>query len=480
MNTGDRHSHHLEEWQGRDDELDIEIVDLDKLPEHAEPVQEDDAEQGNGKEAAPLMPVRVSLRSRLTQRQRLWRMVVLAAVIIVALVLILNSVIPAHSLIGLLMGPTPTATATLAPNVDHFYLDASPPWGQLYLDGQLLSFSPIEPVQLSRGQHHFVWQAKPFQTVRCTLSVPISAGDTCKHVAVSTPIDGQNSEAEEVTFYDTLNMLPEAQQTTLIQAAQGALNAAQSTTTVQPGERFIDVVGNHTSAIATQPLHATVHFDLLVGNSNLQRLICSNTYSPECLFLYRFASQDTTQNCGWFCTEPGTYSPVTLPNYWQAGVIAYEYWNFTTLDGRPIAIDQPDTELNLTQSAHIILLNIAWDGTRWQAAINLEEESGYNTLACLAADNEFDQIPPPAGIGGFGFAVTPATVPADGCLDVVQTTAANPSASEPASAPQALCLYRFGIMLAVNVLAHRYWPSMALATPYEQKLAERMEPAQSP
>lgn len=177
-----------------------------------------------------------------------------------ALLLILNSIVPTHSLLGLLAAPTPTATATLVPNIDHFYLDASPPWGKLTLDGQPLTFTTNVPAQLTRGHHQFVWQANPFPSMRCTLSVPLNVKDTCKHITIATQVNGSASTAQEVTFYDTLNMLPKTQQTALIQAAQTALDAKQSTTTVQTGEQFVHVVGSHTTDIATQPLHATLHF----------------------------------------------------------------------------------------------------------------------------------------------------------------------------------------------------------------------------
>jgi hypothetical protein len=89
-------------------------------------------------------------------------------------------------------------------------------------------------------------------------------------------------------------------------------------------------------------------------------------------------------------------------------------------------------------------------------------------------------MPPPVGLNGFGFSATPATVPAIGCVEIVQATAANPSSSVPNSSPQALFLYRFGIMFAANALAHRYWPSMPVTNPYEQSLAKHLTTAQTP
>lgn len=470
----------LEESPRQDDDFVIEMIDLDTLVE--EPAAKSPGgryEHGDRAEIIQPTPVRVSLRSTRTQRQRMLRISGSVAVIIVALLLILNSIVPVHTLLQLAAGPTPRPTSTLPPNIDHFYLDASPPWGELTLDRLPFTFSTNVPVQLSPGHHQFVWQANPFPSIRCTLSVPLNVKDTCKHITIATSVNGSASTAQEVTFYDTLNMLPDAQQTALIQAAQGALDAVQSTTTVQPGEHFIHITGSHTTDVATQPLHATLHFDLKVGNPELESAICANEFSSECYFLHRFMSQDVSQNCDWFCTEPDTYSTLTVPNYWQAVVIAQEYWDFTSLDGSAIAVDQPDTLLNSTNSAHFIYLNILWDGTHWLASFNAQGGNAYNPLACLAANNELNEIPPPVGLNGFGFSVTSAAIPAAGCVESVQSTAASPSSSVPVSPPQALCLYRFGILLAANALAHRYWPSMLLANPYEQSLAKRLAATQN-
>src|SRR5579872_3836858 len=480
----------LEQSQKQDDDFTIEMIDLDTLPEEPAPETPGGNSRRNSRDEAvsstPSSPpdkqavkTHISLRTKLTGRQRIIRVVSSAIVIIVALLLILNNTVPVHSLFGLLAGPTPTATATLVPNIDHFYLDASPPWGKLTLDGHDFVFSTNEAVQLTRGHHQFVWQASPFRPIRCTLSVPIATSDTCKHIAIAAPMNGVPSTAQEVTFYDTLNMLPSTQQAALIQTAQKALDAVQSTTTVQPGEPFVQLEGNITSDIATQPLHATLHFDLSVGDPALESAICASNYNSECYFLYHFQSQDVTQNCDWFCTVPDSYSTITFPNYWQTIVIAHAYWDFTTLDGRTIARDQPDTEFDLTNSAHFMFLDIVWNDTGWQATIDTQEENGYNSLACLAANNEINEIPSPVGLDGFGFSLTSATVPAAGCVAIVQPTAASPSSSVPAPSPQAYCLYRFGILLAANPLAHRYWPHIPVANPYEQSLAKQIAATQT-
>ena len=139
----------LEELPKQDDDFEIEIVDLAASPqERTSTSPRERGERSDRNETIQPAPVYVSLRSKLTRRQRIVRIIAPAVVIIVALVLILNSIVPAHSLLGVLAGPTPVATATLAPNIDYFYLDAGPPWGKLTLDGQPLTFSTNMPVHL--------------------------------------------------------------------------------------------------------------------------------------------------------------------------------------------------------------------------------------------------------------------------------------------------------------------------------------------
>ncbi len=38
----------------------------------------------------------------------------------------------------------------------------------------------------------------------------------------------------------------------------------------------------------------------------------------------------------------------------------------------------------------------------------------------------------------------------------------------------AACLHRFGVLLAVNNLAHRLWPFLPVANAYEKRLAEQL------
>jgi hypothetical protein len=43
-----------------------------------------------------------------------------------------------------------------------------------------------------------------------------------------------------------------------------------------------------------------------------------------------------------------------------------------------------------------------------------------------------------------------------------------------ANAPQANILYRFGVLLAANSFAHRWWPNLPVVNSYEQAIANQL------
>lgn len=77
--------------------------------------------------------------------------------------------------------PSPTPTATLAPGDDVIDIHASPP-GTVTIDGHPIAlstqpgypYSSATSIHLSRGMHRIIWQAPPFLSHTCILSVPHS------------------------------------------------------------------------------------------------------------------------------------------------------------------------------------------------------------------------------------------------------------------------------------------------------------------
>lgn len=52
---------------------------------------------------------------------------------------------------------------------------------------------------------------------------------------------------------------------------------------------------------------------------------------------------------------------------------------------------------------------------------------------------------------------------------------ANPDTPVPTTPPFAHCLYRFGVLLALDSEAHTLWPNLPLADAYEQNIAQQIK-----
>jgi hypothetical protein len=150
-------------------------------------------------------------------RQRRLYLVLLNGLMIVVVVLILASTTSVRDLVSsVFIHPTPSPTATLVPGVDLFYVQASPSWGRLLADGHSTSIPAIgidPPLRFARGQHLLVWQADPFLSQRCTVSVPNSPADTCNYRETAPSTSGLS--AWVITFSESLATLSHEQRATL-------------------------------------------------------------------------------------------------------------------------------------------------------------------------------------------------------------------------------------------------------------------------
>lgn len=177
--------------------------------------------------------------------------------------------------------PSPTPTATLAPGDDVIDIHASPP-GTVTVDGHPITlttrqgfpYSEAKATHLSRGMHRIIWQAPPFLSRTCIISVPPLASELCNYESSNNPTDP--SATRLLTFNASLADLPAAQQTALKQTIQATLNTLQSTAMVQSGEHYLyappDSVA--TGKVAAQPMNATLSLHL---DANLaSQKVCPN------------------------------------------------------------------------------------------------------------------------------------------------------------------------------------------------------------
>ncbi len=446
----------MREHEASEDDLDVEIIDLDALS------------SGDAAKPTEQPPVHVSRKSQRSKRQHLLRVSVTVAIVGVALFIILAKSAPLYRwLPGLTPAPSAPANTSILPGGDSFYIDASPLWGRLSIDGNPLKHVPIwgkdGPVRLTPGQHHITWQAEPFQPLHCTVSVPVDHSDTCHYMSTQEYNFGPTQvkivpNSWQLMLYDSLATLSPGQRNALTQATQAALDTEQSTETVYPGERYVHIQGKRIVDIARQPLLATLHFQLDTGGPN-----SSCAQNPgQCSFPIGMTGFQA-QNCLLFCTlrEQGVYSK---DNSWSAIAIVNSLWDYTTLDGHTVFRNQPVVIPGMAPTFGLI--KITWVEGNWHVVI------GDSHLACISAENIAVNMLQSSG-GGFGLATTSGVVNADGCLIRLQMNQNTPTPTLDSSDTVYL-LYRFGVTLAANNQAHHLWPQLPMADAYERSLAQQL------
>ncbi len=443
------------EHEQAQDDFEVEITDLPGAGSVHAPSDEPASQASS----------RSPLRPRFTPRQRRLQLAITIAMVALVLLLILVSYTPARNTALLaLLGSTPTPTPTLSPGSNLFYVRADPPWGRLSLDGHLLSHLPVvgvdPPLQLAPGQHQLVWQAAPFRPLTCSISVPPAQADTCQantKVYVNPDLD-----AQVIELHDSLATLPTAQRIALIDAAQADLDALQSTELLRPGELYVNAgqEQGRSASVAKQPLLATLRFQLDTGNQ--LGLPCSVN------ILCEFRGQD----CRLFCALPVAARDRNSASTWNVAAVVHTAWEYTTLDGQPVAANQPDNLDGLGAIEHLVTLHITWNVIQWHVTFQPVNpfESFVSNLACASTEDAINFNPSLAGT----WKLSSGPNNAAGCLAVATVEENDGGLSSPSQPVVAYCLHRFGIFLAANEIAHRLWPFMPMADSYEQSLAKRL------
>lgn len=462
------------EFEQSREEFQVEIKDLDK-PDAA------------GDRSLPSPGAR---KPRLSLHRRRFSLILLNSLLILTVILILGNTTPVRNLVSSAISrTTPSPTPTLVPGVDLFYIRISPLWGRLTIDGRPTPLPAINvnpPLRLARGQHLLVWQAPPFLTQRCSVSVPNNyATDTCHYNETA----GFGTEtAWVITFSETLATLPADQRNALLQTTQDTLDTLQSTDTVRPGEHYTlasndpacrNTRQNQCSAIATQPLKATLSFRLDANDASNEA--CIDPQQAPCTLF--------SQNCHLFCA--GSLATTVPVQEWDAFAPIKSLWTFATMNGQVLARDVPDNSswdyaTGQTLDESLIPLRITWNSQGWHVVVPADlsgQDSGYSGYfdpACAAAVEKLRFLNPPADANGgavdlqWQFASGP--VPASGCLAVGTPLLNGLFTPTPTHAPQPVifCLHRFGVLLLVNSsLPSANW-SLPLADSYEQQLARQL------
>ncbi|HVB71980.1 MAG TPA: hypothetical protein VNE38_00345 [Ktedonobacteraceae bacterium] len=385
------------------------------------------------------------------------------------------------------------ASLPVAQTTYNYNLDGNPPWGHLYVDGQIVSLTykdQYAQFSMKEGLHTLLWRANPFPPQQCSISVPTGSGvDTCQHPD-TPPIAG--TTASYFTFSSNLSMLPAYQRIALIRAAQSALDNQQSSEMVRTGELYAQTAattGSNSSsctllhiavlcfAAASQPLQATL------------RLQLDTDISPNAPCIAGLCGSGN-QDCRLFCDASQFYIPdlVVSPSVWQVSVIVHLLWQFSTLDGRVVADNQANTFIRGQQNEQQMQLNITWNGRQW--GVTVASNSAYlfsGGPVCDAAMGDMYNLAfaDTSHNGEPSISQYPilGTVPASGCMIQVTLQSVPGAQQTPATKSSvAFVMQRFGVLLAVNSVAHRLWPFLPVVDAYEKQLAEQwaaLQPATS-
>jgi hypothetical protein len=412
--------------------------------------------------------------SRRTTWQRLARAAPAIGAVLLAVVVLLGSFPSVRSDAALLLfGATPTPTPAIPPGDGVYYFDTSLPDTVVMLDDQpvpLSSLGALRAVRLARGQHHLSWQAGPFPTQFCTVSVPSRAADTCPRMAADATGNSELPFARFLLLHETLLTLPSDQQHVLTAALQRAV--ANLSTTVQAGEVYwTDAQGITT---ASQPLRATLEVrpQLATTQSGASRLLrlCGITRSGGAVRSCR--NVFSLEDCAALCVLPFS----TSSGDFLALVPVMLSWEYRTTSARLVARDRStssDPTQPTSDSAYPALFRITWDGTRWHAAllsgpvlgapihVNYQQSIYYDDASDQQLDDDLACLPAMGAFYYGGNAQRDAETevrfrsgpnPAEGCLVTVTTR------DDQGNATTARFLMRFGVYLTVDADAQRMSP----------------------
>jgi hypothetical protein len=430
-----------------------------------------------GGAGAPAPQFRSPLEARLGPRQRRARLAIVLACGLLALAVVLAGIPAVRSgAAGLIARLGPSPTPAVAPGEDLFYLLPNPPGVDVSLDGHVLTSPPLlgdpHPLRLARGRHMLSWRSRdlPFVSQRCTVSVPRASGDTCSLVNPNPRYPSgtfPSGGASVIGVRASLATLDPAQGQKLTGAVQAALDAARSSAIVQPGERYFYYTQGQQGGpvVATQPLRATLGYQLVIDHAYPEPCILAQGVDP-----CRFPGQD----CSYLCTVPHPPSAVGSGGDWIAGALVSASWDYQTLDGRTVA-----RGIGEQFGVQLMALRIALDSAGWHVTPifgHTPDLPVADDPVCAPARSwlamgtwSFMLVDPPPG-AQVQFA-SDAT-PADGCVAVLNQA--------PPTAPSAVFLERFGVLLTVNEVARNPTDNLPVADPAEQSLAQRLAAQLSP
>ncbi|GAC1450343.1 MAG: hypothetical protein PVSMB4_09170 [Ktedonobacterales bacterium] len=411
--------------------------------------------------------------ARRTPLQRLSRLAVLVAAGLVMAALVVSNV-PAvgESARALLARLGPAPAPIIVPGSDLFDLLPNPPGTDVVLDGRVLAHVPMPgdgyPLRLARGTHVFVWRSHgfPFTPLRCAVSVPHAASDSCPLTSTEVLMPGGvHLLGFIIMMHVSLAALDPRNATALVQVMQAALDARRSTAEVLPGEQYFSYHQGEVGApvVAQQPLRATLGYQLDTRPGYPEPCTLGRPAIP-----CRFPGQDCTQLCTITSLPP---SLAGAGNAWYVAAIASATWDYATVGGQHVALA---THIGERFGVQLAVLRLTWDGSQWQATLIFGHTPGLDAAEDIVCDparfalsqtpswNFMVENPPPGAQVRF----IAGAAPTDGCVVLLDQA--------PGSGHAAVFLQRFGVLLTVNDEARNPVDNLPVADATEQRLAQQL------
>ncbi len=438
----------------------------------ADPEQLDDQQDNFVAEVSDLRPSAKAVpaerpapflsRAYQTPRQRIMRLVIIVVAPLLVLLIVLGTNPALRAGLGsIIRGGT---SAAAIPSNDLFYLLPNPPGVDVLLDGRILAHPPApdnpHPLKLAAGNHTFAWRSHmlPFKPLQCTVSVPHLSANDCPIVQTSTlPIQLANRPGAIIGMQESLDTLEPQDTQQLASTIQAALDAIESTTTVQPGEAYTASNIERSPTIAQEPLRAIRQYQFVYNTGYPEPCILGQPAIP-----CRFPGQD----CNSLCTVEQPPASITgSGGVWIAAAFVSTTWAYFTADDQVIALQVAETF-----GLQLAVLRITHDAGKWHVSAVVGHTPGLDAaddMICDPARYALSQTsswsfmvtdPPPGTEVHFVSGPTPT----DGC--VIEIDYGGP----------ALFLQRFGVLLAVNNAAQNPVDNLPMADATEQAIARQL------
>lgn len=464
------------------DEFEIEVTDLrprkapsstqasaaglpSTAPHRDEPPDEEPPDEPTRAPLLPLTRLRPAVAASLRGRGRQLRGLGVAAALLLTALIVLTSVPTSRqALIAALNIPTPVPTATLALGADIVFVTHDVPWGELTIDGKArpapypVRQNGVTPYALARGRHSVEYRAAPFPTLRCRISVPAVKGDTCPLDTSQQDPNGPRETVRTIDLGAVPSRLSADDRVSLISAANRLLAHEQSTTTLQPGERYLTLDGTPTTA--REPLQATLVSALGPSGASVNGGQCA----PLC--------------------DDGFGGPGIQTSGWPLLAQVSSTWRYTFPDGHTVEGPGVPNALGGPPPTGFVPLLVSWrdDGGSWDVAPYPQQLGGgvggpFGNFACQLASAAYSTLPQDSSSILFqntsSQCLSPQN-PANGCVIAVTPVGPNGISSGDITDKTMLFLYRFGLLYAANDQAHQALPALALADENQQALAQQI------